>query len=148
MSLFQFLFVMMIGRYFRAIRIREVRLWFAPLGPILLIAGFVGGIVLLMPTSLVVSCLFAGGAIMRAQAAMIERVPGFPLRNGAIVVAALMVLSLIFIDEKPWAVLGLLGAAGLFALHQQTQKRLDQLGLVRDETYVSYADQLKRKRDA
>lgn len=141
MDLFRFLFLVMTVRYFRGIAKADTRLWFAFAGPFLV----AGGVYLMLTRgapALGVSLFIAGSAIMRIQAAMVERSPWKSLRNGALLIVAFMIFFAVVLREYVSSGTGLVIAACLFVLHHQHEQFLAERGLVRDGR-TSFADQMR-----
>lgn len=140
MALYRFFFIQMIFRYGQGVSKAVTRLWFAPIGP-LLVAGGVASALLKGPPAITVSTFLAGSSIMRIQASMVERCPWKSLRNGAVLVAALVAAIAYFTKELVWPGVGMAIAVALLVLHVQHEKMLVAKGLTDPQT-ATYAEQL------
>ena len=127
MSLIRIFFIIMAVKYGRMFRRRDTRLWYAVMGPPLIVAGFVG-VFVGWPAVLAVALISAGYAIMRRQSNMRDaELSQNTLRTGA-VVTAVLVLALGAGTREYVAIAGGLAiAAALVALHHvPTPPALDQ----------------------
>lgn len=140
------MFIQMGVHYFKAVTKVQTRLWFAPVGP-LLVAGGVFSALQKGPPAISVAIFLAGSSIMRIQASMIERCPWKSLRNGALLIIGFMVLFMYVLRDFVWSPIGLVIAGALFWLHREHEERLAARASA-EPNAVSHADFVRQAQAA
>lgn len=133
-------------RYFKAVTKAQTRLWFGPVGPLLVAVGIFSA-VQQGPPALSVALFLAGSSIMRIQASMVERNPWKSLRNGAILILGFMVFFAFVLGDYVWTALGAVIGVALLWLHREHEQFLASLDPAAPGD-LSYADQLRRAQAA